>query len=84
MRTVEMSWSLDGRQLVCRWVAAPERADGRSGSILADGFGVARARHRSGRFHRFRAACQDGGQTRMASMKHGRMEWEEIGGDARA
>jgi hypothetical protein len=84
MRTIEMSWSADGGQLVCRWVAAPERADGRSGSIPSDGFGPARARHRSGRFHRFRAACRGSGQTRMASMKPGRMEWEEIGGDARA
>ena len=33
MRTIEMSWSADGGQLVCRWVASPERAGGSSRSI---------------------------------------------------
>ena len=46
MRTIEMSWSADGGQLVCRWVAAPERADGSSGSISSDRFGVAGLRSR--------------------------------------
>jgi hypothetical protein len=46
MRTIEMTWSVDGGRLVCRWAAWPERADGSSGSISSDRFGVAGQRSR--------------------------------------
>jgi hypothetical protein len=41
-----MSWSVDGGTLVCRWVASPEGADGSSGPIRSDRFGVSGERSR--------------------------------------
>jgi len=46
MRTIEMSWNADGGQLVCRWDASPERADGSSRSIPSEIFGVSGERSR--------------------------------------
>jgi hypothetical protein len=46
MRTFEVSWSMDGVSLVCRWKAAREGADDSSGSIPSDRFGVSGERSR--------------------------------------
>jgi len=40
VRTIEMSWNVDGGRLVCRWDVSPERADGSSCSIPSDRFGA--------------------------------------------